>query len=217
MQHNGPSFVSVDTLAHTLRGCGGTLTPELRTFFRGAGVPDTLLEYLPGLFEANPLQFYTCFISFAFADMEFSDQLKEELVKAGITTWKYDYDAVMGRGVWDNIDRAIHTHDKVILIASEQSLQSSPVLCEVERALQREDELKRRQRDNRHLTIDTEVLFPIRIDDDIFNGWEHSRQADVLAKDVGDFTTWRAKDARYRQELERLIRSLNPKSWPLGK
>jgi hypothetical protein len=32
-----------------------------------------------------------------------------------------------------------------------------------------------------------EVLFPIRLDDYIFTGWNHYHKADVLAKNVEDF------------------------------
>jgi hypothetical protein len=49
------------------------------------------------------------------------------------------------------------------------------VLREIERALQRED------RDGKN------VLLPMRIDDYLFDKWNPPREADVVAKVVGDF------------------------------
>jgi hypothetical protein len=54
-------------------------------------------------------------------------------------------------------------------------IQSGPVLREIERPLQRED------RESKN------VLFPIRIDDYLFDKWNHPRKAEVVAKVVGDF------------------------------
>jgi hypothetical protein len=66
-------------------------------FFEEAGVPATLLEYLPGILETNPLQFYACFISYSTRDEDFAEQLNQDLNQAGIKTWKWDRDAVRGR------------------------------------------------------------------------------------------------------------------------
>ena len=74
-------------------------------------------------------------------------------------------------------------------------LQSEPVLREIERALQREDTEKK------------SILFPIRIDDYIFEKWEHPRKADVVRKVVGDFTNWKDRDS-YQKAFSRLLRGL---------
>ena len=54
------------------------------------------------------------------------------------------------------------------MICSKDSLQSVPVIREIERALQKED----REHKN--------VLFPIRIDDYLFDEWDHPRKADSV-------------------------------------
>ena len=74
------------------------------------------------------------------------------------------------------------------------------VIREIERALQKEDDLARQGKD-------AEVLFPIRLDDYIFTGWEHHRKADVTAKNVGDFRQWKSRDD-YQKALDRLLRDL---------
>jgi len=94
------------------------------------------------------------------------------------------------------IDTAIRHYDKLVVICSENSLQSPPVIREIERALQKED------REHRN------VLFPIRIDDYLLNQWEHPRKADVVSKVIGDF---RGSDnlATYSKAFPRFLDALN--------
>ena len=98
--------------------------------------------------------------------------------------------------MWGEIDTAIRHYDKLVVICSEHSLQSLPVIREIERALQKED------REHRN------VLFPIRIDDYLFDKWEHPRKADVVSKVIGDF---RGSDnlATYSKAFSRFLVALN--------
>ena len=125
VEHNARSTIGTDTLALTLRGSGGKFTDEQIVFFEGAGVPSTLLEYMPSILESNPIQFYSCFISYSTGDEEFADKLNEDLKGKGITTWKWNLDAVPGRYMRDNIDMAIRNYDKLILVCSANSLASA--------------------------------------------------------------------------------------------
>ena len=205
--HYDPSSIGMDTLARTLRGAGGVaFTPEQMAFFTGAGVSQTLLEYLPSMVQDNPLQFYSCFISFGSKDAEFAEWLYQGLTERGVRCWKFDESAVMGRGVWANIDRAIHVYDKLIVVCSKDSLGRAPVLREIERALQKEDQLRGQG------ASDPDVLFPIRLDSYVIDEWEHERKADVVTKVIGDFRD----PEQYEQELGRLIQALSPRAWGLG-
>lgn len=98
------------------------------------------------------------------------------------------------------IDEAVRVYDNLIVICSEQSLKAPAVIREIERALQKEDDLARQGKES-------EVLFPIRLDDYIFIGWQHHRKADVTAKNVGDFRQWRDHDS-YQKAFDRLLRDL---------
>lgn len=211
VRHDAPSSIGVDTLMRTLQGAGGQFTAEQREFFENASVPKTLLDNLPSLLESQPIQFFSCFISYSGEDQEFADRLYRDLKERGLSCFKYAEDALVGRGVWANIDRAIRLHDKTIVICSESSLQSPGVQREVERTLQREDELKRQQAAEPEAKIDTDVLFPVRLDDYILEGWEHPRKADLIAKHIGDFRDWE-DDANYQRGLEQLLRALDPRS-----
>jgi hypothetical protein len=212
VDHRFPSTIGADTLALTLEGAGGCFTPEQRTFFENAGVPKALLDYLPDLLETEPIQFFSCFISYGSGDEDFADRLYRDLKERDISCWKYDEDALVGRGVWANIDRAIAAHEKALVICSQSSLQRPGVQREIERALQREDELISRQRAEPDTKIDTDVLFPVRLDDYVLEGWEHPRKAGVIAKNIGDFRGWDKGRKNYQRGLKQLLRALNPRS-----
>ena len=220
--HEGPSSIGVDTLALTLRGSGGRFTEEQLIFFENAGVPATLLEYLPSILETNPLQFYACFLSYSTLDEEFAEPLNRDLNQKGIKTWKWDRDAVRGRDLGENIGQAIRTHDKTILVCSINSLTSPQVEREIQQALDKEVQIKTNNVERRKEalakgepppTVDADVLIPIRLDDTIFK-WESQLKSEVTRRMVPDFTDAPPGSDKYNRELQALIKALNPKSWP---
>lgn len=58
------------------------------------------------------------------------------------------------------------------------------------------------------MTASQEVLFPLRVDDYVFDGWAHLRRSDVIAKHIGDFRNWRTQ-ANYERQVARLVRDLS--------
>lgn len=156
------------------------------TFLRGCGLPEPFITYLPSLkcaAQGNPLLFYDCFISYAEVDDLFSERLYNDLQGASVRCWRWKEDATIGRPLMKEIDEAIQIYDKLIVICSGASLKSPAVNREIERALQKEDEHMRQGKD-------PDVLIPIRLDNYIFDKWEHHRKADVIAKMIGDFQKW---------------------------
>jgi hypothetical protein len=134
-----------------------------KRFLSGCGVPDNVVEHLTALAKRGTGgHFYSCFISHSTKDKTFCDRLCRTLRKKGVRLWYYPEDAKWGRGSWNEITKATHTFDKVIIVCSSSSLQSGPVLREIERALGREDKSGK------------EILFPIRLDDYVFDRWEHA-------------------------------------------
>ena len=89
------------------------------------------------------------------------------------------------------------------MICSRDSSHSGPVLREIERAFQKEDRLKS---EGHH---DSDVLVPISLDNYVFDGWNHYRQADVVSKHIEDFSD----DTLYDEKLDRLIDALDINSW----
>ncbi len=202
---NEPSSIGVDTLVQTLRGAGGTFTEEQLTFLEGAGVPRKLLAYLPSMVDDEPLKSYSTFISYGARDDNFATRLYLDLKERGVNCFKYDQNALIGRGVWANIDLAIHTYDKVVVICSQDSLHRAAVQKEIRMALEKEQRLKAQG------AKDADVLFPIRLDDYVLNGWDNSLAKRLKGRHIGDFRD----GAKYEHKLEELIRALDPRSWPL--
>ena len=186
--HSGPSTIGIDTIARS-RG----EIPEV--FLRGCGVPDTFITYARSL-TGKAFEFYSSFISHSTKDKRFCERLYADLQAKAVRVWYFPEDAKWGETVWGEIDSSIKIYDKLIVVCSGNSLQSVPVQREIERALNREDKEGKG------------ILFPIRIDDYIFNTWEHPRKADVLAKVVGDFSGWEHDAAKYEKAFDKLLKGL---------
>lgn len=88
VQHLGPSTVSVDTIFKSK----GKI-PEV--FLRGAGVPEILITYLPSLLS-QPIQFYSCFISYSHQDKVFARRLHDQLQGHGIRCWLDEHQLLPG-------------------------------------------------------------------------------------------------------------------------
>jgi hypothetical protein len=89
--HTYPSTMGVDTLLRSQGRVPGV-------FLRGAGVPDSLIEYL-GSLTGIALEFHTVFISFTEADDLFSQGLYNDLHAAGVRCWRWKEDAKWGRAL----------------------------------------------------------------------------------------------------------------------
>jgi hypothetical protein len=188
VSHDGPSTIGIDTI---YRSKGNI--PE--AFLRGAGVPQDFITYMKSL-VGKAIDFYSCFISYSSKDDDFAQRLYADLQAKNVRCWKFDENAKWGEPLWGEIDTAIRYYDKLVVIYSKHSLQSPPVIREIERALQKED----REHKN--------VLFPITIDDYLLDKWDHPRKADVVSKVVGDFRGW-DNLASYSKAFARFLDALN--------
>lgn len=189
LNHRMPSSIGIDTI-YKSKG----KIPEI--FLRGCGVPDEFITYMHSLTAAGqPIKFYSCFISHSTKDQRFCDRLFADLQVKGVRTWYFPEDARWGEPVWKEIDQSIKIYDKLVVVCSKHSLQSGPVLREIERSLNRED------REGKS------ILFPVRIDNYIFDEWQHERKDDLLRKVIGDFRKWRNPEA-YQKAFNKLLRDL---------
>jgi uncharacterized protein YjbI with pentapeptide repeats len=183
--HSGRSSVDISTLLTTD-------FPE--SFLRGIGLPDTFITYLDSL-KNNPIEYYSCFLSYSSKDDDFARRLYNDLQARGIRTWFAPEDLKIGDRFRVRIDESIRVHDKLVLILSENSIASDWVETEVEAALERE------RRDKRG------VLFPIAIDETGFSS-DEPWAADIRRKrHIGDFRKWKSHDD-YTAAFERLVRDL---------
>ena len=127
-RHWGPSIIDHRTLQRS--------GPLPLAFLRGVGLPDNLIDYLPSLLN-QPIQFYSCFISYSSKDQEFADRLHADLQNKGVRCWFAPHDMPIGAKIIDAIDEAIRLRDKVLLILSEHSIASDWVEDEVTQGLGR--------------------------------------------------------------------------------
>ena len=195
MRHAAPSTIGVDTIYRSQ----GKI-PEV--FLRGAGLPDEFIAYI-GSFVGRPIQFYSCFISYAGEDQEFADRLYEGLQNKGVRCWFAPHDVKAGEKLHEQIDEAIRLHDKLLLILSEDSMNSEWVKTEIFNAREREVAEKKRK------------LFPVRlVPFETLYDWKcfDAKTGKDLAREIAeyfipDFANWKDHDS-YKTGFERLLKDL---------
>lgn len=185
--HDGPSQIDISTIYHS----HGNI-PE--SFLRGAGIDDTFITYIRSL-VGKPIDYYSCFISYSSKDEAFAKRLYADLQSNNVRCWFAPEDMKTGDIIRSRIDEAIRVYDKLLLVLSRHSVESSWVEKEVETAFEKERQQKRH------------VLFPVRLDDGVMQsrtGWA----ADIRRmRHITDFTDWKSHDA-YQKAFARLLRDL---------
>jgi uncharacterized protein YjbI with pentapeptide repeats len=130
VNHLSPSSIGVDTLMASFRGAGNKLTPELRTFFSGAGVPQELLDALPKI--VSEIRYYTCFISYGQPDLKFAEKLREDLKGRGVDCWLYEKDKTVGKRTGHEIVIERRGAEKMVVLCSAKALIRDRFLEEIE-------------------------------------------------------------------------------------
>ncbi len=123
---------------------------------------------------------------------DFTRRLHADLQDEGVRCWFAPEDLKTGDRIRHAIHDAIRLHDKLLIILSDDSVQSQWVEDEVERALDRE-----------HSEGST-ILFPIRLDDAVLasdSGWASTIKR---TRHIGDFTD----ETQYAASFHRLLRDL---------
>jgi hypothetical protein len=149
----------IDTQLHpNILDAGVTGTKvDWRTVARSLQM-DGLLKFLVGTGMPNPValaliastrsidkeslsaMLHSVFISYGRPDAAFAQRLSAALTRNGVQTWFFPADAVPGKRLHRHLQTQIYSHDRVILCASEASLQRDGVLHEIEEALEREQD-----------------------------------------------------------------------------
>jgi len=195
VRHAGPLTIGIDTIYRS-RG------KIPKSFLLGAGVPDELITFIASL-TGKAFEYYSCFISYSGKDDDFAQRLHNDLQAKGVRCWFAPEHIKGGQKLYDQIERAIRLHDKLLLVLSQNSIHSEWVTTEIRRARQAEQRDKRRK------------LFPIRLVD-----WETIRDWECFDADTGkdlavevreyfvpDFSHWKDHDS-YQRAFERLLRDL---------
>lgn len=142
------------------------------------------------------LEFYSCFISYSSKDNEFAKRLYADLRAWGVRCWFDHEDLKIGDKFRQRIDEAIRLYDKLLLVLSETSVNSTWVEKEVLTAFEKENRQKGKP-----------VLFPIRLDTAAMNAQQEWAGDIRRTRHIGDFSQWRDGDS-YTKAFERLLRDL---------
>ena len=189
--HEMPSVIDEQTLRRSW--------PLPDVFLRGVGMSEEWIDFARATY-GKAIQFYSCFISYSSKDDEFAKRLHADLQAEGVRCWFAPEDLRIGDKFRVRIDEAIRLHDKLLLILSEDSVNSTWVEDEVENAFGKERKAKK---DGTERT----VLFPIRLDsavEDTNAAWASAIQR---TRHIGDFSAWKDHDA-YQEAFQRLLRDL---------
>jgi hypothetical protein len=152
---------------------------------------------------AKAIEFYSCFISYSGRDEEFARRLCSRMREAELRVWFAPEDMKGGDKIYNQIDRAIQIHDRLLLVLSESSMQSKWVELEIRRA--RKVELREERR----------KLFPIRlVGYEALQEWIciDSTTGEDLAEEVRsyfipDFSNWKGHDD-FERAFARLLADL---------
>jgi uncharacterized protein YjbI with pentapeptide repeats len=191
-RHVARSYLDYHTLAES-----GSLPVS---FLRGCGLSDKYIEFLPSLL-LEAIRFYSCFISYSSKDEEFAQRIWGDLQNKNVRCWYAPEDLKIGDKFQERIEDSIRLHDKLLIVLSAASVNSSWVEREVQAAREREDRSGK------------PVLFPIRVDDSVMNATK-AWAADLRrTRHIGDFTRWQ-DHASYQKAFERLLRDLKAENAP---
>lgn len=158
-----------------------------RTFSKALEIEEKFGRREDQSIQVNPL-----FISYSHADAAFVDKIESEFSKRGIHYWRDVHDLRAGR-LETQIDRAIQVNSTVLLVLSENSVESDWVEWEVAKARDLEKSLNR------------EILCPVALDDAWKSSdWPTRLRAQIVEYHILDFSGWREKAVFERQFLKLL-------------
>jgi len=195
--HAGPSTLGINTIYKS----AGRIS---EAFLRDCGVPEDFISFIPSHFGLEQaIQFYSCFISYSTKDEEFAHLLHSKMREARLRVWFAPEDVKGGQKLHEQIDRAIQSYDRLLLVLSESSMQSEWVITEIRNARKAEIEGKVRK------------LFPIRLTNfakiqewkclDSDSGKDMARE--VREYFIPDFSNWRDQRS-FEKAFDRLLKDL---------
>jgi hypothetical protein len=194
------SIVAEDKRKASILSLMGALA---RRWLLGRGIDNSSVGSPSPSSMTQPARFYSCFISYSTKDEKFARKLHDRMVQEGVLAWFAPKSIRGGEKIYDQIDQAIQTYEKLILVLSQDSMRSDWVMTELRKAFRLE-----RKEGNRK-------LFPIRLTGyDDLRGWEcfdsdHGKDLALEVREyfIPDFSNWNDR-ASFEDAFGYLIRDL---------
>ena len=145
---------------------------------------------------SQAIQVSPLFISYSHTDTPFIEKLETYLLQKGIRFWRDIHNATAGR-LETQIDRAMHQNPTVLLVLSENSMNSDWVEHEARLAHQLEKEIGR------------DVLCPIALDDSWKSAkWPVRLMEQIKEYNILDYSKWN-DDKAFKQVFNKMISGLD--------
>jgi uncharacterized protein YjbI with pentapeptide repeats len=105
----------------------------------------------------SEINFKTVFISYSFKDKILANYINDELFKNGVKTFLWEKDAPGGQLLEDIMENNIKKHDKILFIASQNSIKSKACQFELSKARKKQED-----------TWSSDLFFVIHLDSFLF-------------------------------------------------
>lgn len=194
IKHKSPSTLDKETIQKS--------GPLPKVFLQGCGVNENAINsILQESSNSQPIdlhqqgEYYSVFISFSSIDIDFAQKLHLDLQECGVRCWFAPEDMKIGDEILENLHEEIRTHEKLLLVLSSSSVNSSWVKDEVNKGFSEERDRQR------------PIIFPISLDDAVMTTEKTWAQKIRDNRHIGNFREWKNTEA-YKISFKRLLRDL---------
>lgn len=187
INHFGPSTIDLYTIFQSKNNIPAS-------FLHSIGLPNDFIQHIYS-YRKNSIMYYSCFISYSSQDEDFVKRLHSDLKNEGVGCWFAPKDMKIGDRIRQTLDDSIQSHEKLLIVLSQNSIDSDWVEKEIETAFEEERKTK------------STILLPIMLDDSVMDT-DKAWAADIRRnRHIGNFKEWK-NPAFYKEAFLALLKAL---------